>query len=133
MWRALADRFERVTEQAADLAEPEVVEFIHVAGETAAQTIARFEFRVRRAGSKEAKCHLVRGHTKRNPARPSLGALRNHSDPMSSFSGNQAGLRMDLGFNAQLRQSRAKIDSAGMSEGAALQAAMERALERRKQ
>ena len=35
MWRALVNRFERITEQAVDLAEQEVLEFIHVVGETA--------------------------------------------------------------------------------------------------
>ena len=44
MWRALVNRFERITEQAADFVEQEVLwEFIHVARETAAQTIARSE------------------------------------------------------------------------------------------
>ena len=38
---ALVNRFERITEQAVDLAEQKVLKFIHVAGETAAQIIAR--------------------------------------------------------------------------------------------
>ena len=124
MWRALVDRFERVTEEAADLAEQEVFEFIHVAGETAAQTIARFESAM--LGARKQGVTLSEGTEKRAPlARP-----LEHYVPIRTEYHLARGIEPDFKWikDSMLdfdRDFRAKRDTAGVREGAALQAAME--------
>ena len=124
MWQALVDRFERVTEQAADLAEQEVLEFTHVAGETAAQTIARFESAM--LGARKQGVTLSEGTQKR----ALLARPLEHYMPIRTEYHLARGIKPDFKWikDSMLdfdRDFRAKRDTAGVREGAALQAAME--------
>ena len=124
MWRALVDRFERVTEHAADLAEHYCLEFTHTAGETASQTIAHFESAM--LGARKQGVTLSEGTQKR--------ALL--ARPLEHYVTIRTEYHLARGINPDFewiedsildvdRYFRAKRDTARVREGAAHRAAME--------
>ena len=97
MWRALVDRYERMTGSLTDHHGSHGTKSFgnyplgnYPRGGRNGGTDHR-AFRVRHVGSKKAKCHLDRRHSKASLGRPSLGALHTHSNRVSSRSGNQPG------------------------------------------